>query len=169
MPIHPEATRLDELARLGLSAPLIRLAGGELIHPLFDPRFVGPPDLYSLGEEERSIPDGPELVPLWSFAGGVQGIWEAHGALEFIDYDEEHPETFEVVAHTEQGFLAWMFIQLHEDNWDYPEDMARLADAADAVGFLYWREWVASFETVEDHAFIAAIDALKTSRDRKRN
>src|SRR5262245_45236011 len=130
MPIFPEETRLDELARLGLSRPIIRLAAGERLHRLFDPRFVGPPDyVYGLDEDEVSVPDGPPLVPLWSFADGVQGVWEAEGGLEFIDYDIEVPDHFEVVARTEQGFLAWMFITLHEDNFERPRDIARLPEA----------------------------------------
>jgi hypothetical protein len=179
MPIFPQAGRLDELRRLGLSEPLVRLAGGELIHPAFDPRFVGPPMyVYGRDEEEVSVPDGPPLVPLWSFADGVQGVWEIEDSLAFIDYDIEAPQHFDIVACTEQGFLAWMFITLHGDLHDDHEEFAALAEAAEVVGYRHYGDWLATLAAADFSdendwdafltLFVEGIDQLKTSRDRRR-
>jgi hypothetical protein len=179
VPIFPQAGRLDELRRLGLSDPLVRLAGGELVHPAFDPRFVGPPMyVYGRDEDAVSVPDGPSLVPLWSFADGVQGVWEVGDALQFIDYDIEAPDEFEIIARTEQGFLAWMFITLHEHLWDDRDDFEALAEAAEVVGYRHYGDWLAALAGAEISdvndwgafctLFVEGIDQLKTSRDRRR-
>jgi len=179
MPIFPEAGRLAELRRLGISEPLVRLAFGERLHPAFDPCFVGPPRrVYRRPEDQVSVPDGPPLVPLWSFGDGVQGVWEVEGGLEFIDYDVEAPERYQVVARTEQGFLAWMFMTLHEDLFDEEDEFETLPGAAERVGFRHYADWLAAYEAANvgsvdewdafQERFVAGIDALKTSRDRKR-
>ena len=68
MPIFPEDGRLDEMRRLSLSEPLVRLAAGEVLHPAFRTCFIGPP-AYVYGsdydeEEDGWFPGGPMLVPL---------------------------------------------------------------------------------------------------------
>jgi hypothetical protein len=177
MPVFPQEGRLDELRRLGLSEPLVRLAAGELIHPVFDPGFVGPPGyVYRRPEDQTSVPDGPPLVPLWSFADSVQGVWEVDSGLEFVNYGIEAPDKAEVVARTEQGFLAWMFLSLHESLFDDEDEFATLPDAADVVGFRHYAEWLDAYEAVEvnsfeewdrfEASFVERIDRLKTSRDR---
>jgi hypothetical protein len=179
MPAFPQEGRLDELRRLGISEPVVRLAGGELIHSVFDPCFVGPPDHVYRGPEALApVPDGPPLVPLWSFSGGVQGVWEVNGSLEFVDFSVEAPDRAKVVARTEQGFLAWMFMTLHEDLFDEENEFATLPDAAEVVGFRHYAEWLDAYEAEEVGSyegwdkflagFVERIDRLKTSRDRKR-
>jgi hypothetical protein len=180
MPVFPQEGRLDELRRLGISEPVVRLAAGEVIQPVFDPRFVGPPGyVYGWGDDEIVPgPDGPMLVPLWDFADGVQGVWEVDGGLEFIDYSiEAEADDYEVVARTEQGFLAWMFMTLHADLFDEEEEFATLPDAAEVVGFCHYAEWLDAFETMHVSSddewdkfqvdFVERIDRLKTSRDRR--
>jgi hypothetical protein len=180
MPVFPEAGRLDEMRRLRLSEPLVRLAAGEVLHPAFGTCYVGPP-AYVYGsdwdEEEGFFPDGPLFIPFWSFADTVQGVWERDGKLEFIDLHIEDPDNPEILARTEQGFLAWMFTELYEFNWDDPEDFAQLPQAAAVVGYRHFAEWASAFEASQGgydeykrlcREFIARIDALKTSQDRRR-
>src|SRR5262249_10690551 len=154
MPVFPQEGRLDELRRLGISEPLVRLASGDLIHPVFDPRFIGPPDyVYRRPEELAPVPDGPPLVPLWSFAGGVQGVWEVNDGLEFVDFSIEVPDRAKIVARTEQGFLAWMFMTLHEDLFDEEDEFETLPDAAAVVGFRHYEEWLDAYETTEVRSY----------------
>jgi hypothetical protein len=180
MPVFPEEGRLEEMRRLGLSEPLVRLAAGEVLHPAFETCFVGPPSYVYGGwvedEEDDYFPGGPTFVPFWSFADAVQGVWEAEGGLEFIDLYIEDPDNPKLLARTEQGFLAWVFTDLYEYNWDDPEDFAQLPEAAAVVGYRHFAEWAEAFDRHEGgydsykrlcKEFIARIDALKTSRDRR--
>jgi hypothetical protein len=178
VPVFPEGGRLEEMRRLGLSEPLVRLAAGEVLHEAFETCYTGPPG-YVYGdwdEDEGFFPGGPTFVPFWSFADSVQGVWEADGGLEFIDLNVEDPDNPIMLARTEQGFLAWMFTDLYESNWDDPEDFARLPQAAKAVGYRHFAEWAETFDRHDGgydaykrlcKEFVARIDALKTSRDRR--
>jgi hypothetical protein len=118
------------------------------------------------------------FVPFWSFADCVQGAWEVDGELQFIDLHIEDPDNPKVLARTEQGFLAWMFTELYESNWDHPERFARLPEAAEVVGYRHFEEWAEAFAGHKGDykeyrrlckKFIARIDGLKTSHDRRRS
>jgi hypothetical protein len=111
MPVVPEGQRLDNLRRLGLSEALIRQSGGDHVHPLLEFRCPGPP-LYSY-RGARS-PEGPPLVPLWDCGDSVTGVWVRDG-LEFIEFSIEAPEEHTVLARTEQGLWATVFVHLYED------------------------------------------------------
>ena len=108
---------------------------------------------------------------------GMALNWSTEGGLEFINYDVEAPEQYRVRARTEQGFLAWVFMTLHEDLFDEEDEFETLPDAAARVGFRHYADWLAAYEAEDvgsfeewdafQDRFVAGIDALKTSRDRK--
>lgn len=177
MPVIAPEDRIDEMRRLGLSEPLVRLASGEVLHPAISTCYVGPPAYVCGGwdDEGRYYPDGPTFVPFWSFADCVQGVWEVAGQLTFLDLHVEDPDNPAVLARTEQGFLAWMFTQLYEANWDDPEGLAQLREAAAVIGYRHFAEWAEAFDRHSEgydsyvrmsKGFVAHVDALKTSRDR---
>jgi hypothetical protein len=174
MPVVPEVGRLLEMRRLGLSEPLLRLAAGEVLHPIFDGYYVGPP---YFADEGGLFPDGPWFIAFWSCNGNIQGVWEVEGELEFLRVYESNP-TPSIVARTEQGFLAWIFMDLYESALGDEEEMEGLPVAAELVNYLHYDRWVAELEDsgIEGPnaiwtfgaAFVAQIDSLKTSRDRQR-
>ena len=108
MRVIPEEHRLAELRRLGISAPLLRMSGGALLHEAFRFRYTVPP-LYSYSG--AAPPDGPPFVPLWDHADNVVGVRELEDGLEFLEYYIEQPGLYRSLARTEQGFLAWLFVR----------------------------------------------------------
>ena len=160
MPVISEESRLNEMRRLGLSEPVIRLSAGEIIHDLF--RYEEAP-YYVYHDAE--VPDGPDLIPLWDGSDMVTGVWEKDGRLEFIRFCIESPHEFSVLAKTEQGLLATLFIQYYEFT---DGEAGSLREPARLIGFRFLDELVASYEslshkTSEEHdtfvrKFVAQID-----------
>jgi hypothetical protein len=120
-----DGPRINELRRLGLSEPVIRTAGGEVVHdalwsiclPLL-PAAIEPP-----------APSGTRFVPLWQFAGGITGVVAGDDEVSFADYAIDRPQYgFEFVAGTEQGLLAYVLSHVADEH---------LAGAAEAVGFRF--------------------------------
>jgi hypothetical protein len=159
MPVVPETTRLNELRRLGLSEPVVRLAAGDHPHPAFRFACQGPWAAY----HAAAVPDGPPLAPLWQCSGGVTGVWVQDGRPEFIEVNiETDSDEYEVLAHTEQGLLARLFFDLveYEANDRGDDD---LPGAAAAVGFRYLDEVRAvcfSDEGPTDERVQALVDAV---------
>jgi hypothetical protein len=152
MGVVPEDERVAALRRLGISEPVIRLSCGENIHDLLSISCEGPPwEVYHNAE----VPDGPPFVPLWEFAEGVTGLWEKAGRLEFIEFDVEGPDQYWVLAHSEQGFLAWLLLWHYQnrDDLEWPD----FREPAEAIGFQFLSELVAAYE----QASINSYDAYK--------
>jgi hypothetical protein len=131
------------------------------LHDLFRVSCQGP--LYYV-YHEAEVSDGPPFAPLWEFAEGVTGVWQRAGRLEFIAFDVEEPEEYWVLAYTEQGFLATLFLEFCQNRddlqWTDFEDPARM------VGFRYLSELVGAFQRGEvtdidafQQDFVAGIDA----------
>ncbi|MDB5307172.1 MAG: hypothetical protein JWO38_1374 [Gemmataceae bacterium] len=120
MPVVEDVHRLDVLRRLGLSDPLVRQSSGEQLHPLFWFRCQGPP-WYSY--HGAGCPEGPPLMPLWDKGDTVTAAWVKDGRLEFIEFGIEWSDEYVVLAHTEQGLWATVFVLLLED-----EDSLELED-----------------------------------------
>jgi hypothetical protein len=163
---------------LGLSEAILRLAAGEDLHPGLSecsplPPQVDEPPVFTMhgrrkyyqchrqlpALEEPLLPaDTSWFIPLWAFRGGITGIWEREGQLEFVDYSVELPEDgFEFIARTEQGLLAYILIGVVDEY---------LPAAAKAVGFRFLNLYSAALAsgelTVEEglKKVIAHIDAL---------
>src|SRR5690242_19910109 len=115
-------SRIAALRRLGLSEAALRLAAGELPHaglseccPL--PPEIDEPPFHLQGRRmyyrcHRELPscDEPPLpadvswfIPMWTFRGGITGVWERGGQLAFVDYPVDAPaDGFSFIAWTEQ-------------------------------------------------------------------
>jgi hypothetical protein len=150
MPVVDEAQRLDAVRGLGLSDPLRRQAAGERLHPLFWFRCQGPP-WYSY--HDAGYPAGPPLVPLWDCDDTVTAVWAKNGVLEFIEFSVEGPDEYIVLAHTEQGLWATVFVSLLEDEDALELDAFR--EPARVVGFRFLDRLVPEREggirTFEEH------------------
>ena len=143
MAVIAEDLRIAELHRLGVSAPLIRLAAGECIHEAFRNRCLGPPfHVY----RRADAPAGPTLVPLWDSGDTVSGVWEKSDGLEFIEFSIETPNEVDRIARTEQGFWARRFDFLYE--CDLPDE--ELQRAAASVGFRFLDRYLASRQAAEE-------------------
>jgi hypothetical protein len=133
---------------MGLSELLIRQSAGEMLHPLLAYRCHGPP-FYSY--HGAGWPEGPPLAPLWDVGDSVAGVWEPDGRLEFVSFSIEAPHEFRVLARTEQGLWATVFVSLYEDHDDLAADA--FGDAARAVGFHYLEQTLAAYESPERASF----------------
>jgi hypothetical protein len=144
MPVAAAEKRLDILRQIGLSAALVRLASGELLHPLFQFRCQSPPYFSYHG---AGCPAGPLLVPLWDCGDAVVSVWVRDSRPEFITFSIEDPDTYAVLAHTEQGLWATVFVDLYEERDDLgPEDFR---GAADAAGFAFLDQIIAAYEVAD--------------------
>lgn len=157
MPVVPEGVRIETIQRLGLSEALVRQSSGDYVHPLFNFRCLGPP-FYSY--HGASSPEGPPLAPLWDCGDSVTGVWVREGQLEFIEFSIERPEESTLLARTEQGLWATVFVKLYEDEDKLGVDDFR--DAANAVGFRFLDRLVALYgsghPTFEAHrAFVRSL------------
>jgi len=167
MPVVPAEQRLDALRQLGLSEALIRQSAGEQLHTVLWYRCLGPPYFVYHGAD---IPDGPLLIPLWDCCDSVTGVWLPGGRLQFIEFSIERPTEFRVLAKSEQGLWATVFVDLYEDNGAVQR--LDLVEPADIVGFQFLDELFTDYELTRDATFeqhqtfmrnaVAKIDALAT-------
>jgi hypothetical protein len=164
MAVVPENERLDTLRRLGMSDPLVRLAAGEPVHPAFGFRCQAPPWYSYRG---AGCPAGPPLAPLWDCGDTVTAVWERAGRPEFIEFSIEADEEFWVLAASEQGLWAALFVAMFEDEDGAVEP---LRGAAESVGFRFLDRVVAGHQeadlsTFDTHA--AWLRALVAGIDRE--
>jgi hypothetical protein len=148
MPVVPAGQRIDSLRRLGLSEALIRQSSGDHVHPLFGFRCPGPP-FYSY--HGAGSPKGPALAPLWDCGDSVTGVWVRGVRLEFIEFSIEAHEKHTVLARTEQGLWATVFVNLYEDRHDLAPEALR--DAARAVGFRFLDRLLVSYDSADVSTF----------------
>ena len=73
--------------------------------------------------------------------------------MEFIEFDIECVEEHTVLAHTEQGLWAVVFVNLYEDRDDLGPEAFR--DAARAVGFRFLDRLVAAYDCADVSTFEA--------------
>jgi hypothetical protein len=88
--------------------------------------------------EALTFPEGLAAEPLWQFEWWVTAVRLKEGRLEYLGFDANDPEVWQVLAYTEQGLLANLFSDLVEDeDWDEEEEEALrgLREAAEQVGF----------------------------------
>jgi hypothetical protein len=128
--------RREELERLGLSPPVIRLALFDPPHPLFRERCgdLGPP----LPEWRDHQPRGAPMSYLWCHRGLVTGARAQTGPRfpvlsgfgrptprpEFLLFLPALPCTaYAVIARSEQGLLASVFAGLIEDQSQFRDLM----------------------------------------------
>src|SRR5712672_2081256 len=130
MPVVPAERRIESLRQLQLSDPLIRQSTGEQLHPLLWYRCLGPPYFAYHG---ANIPEGPLFLPLWDCCDDVTGVWLSSGGLEFIEFSIERPAEFRVLATTEQGLWATVFVNLYEDHDTLQQ--SEFVKVAETVGF----------------------------------
>ena len=150
MPVVPEGERMDGLRRLGLSEALVRQSAGESLDPLFSFRCQGPPHFSYHG---AGCPDGPPLLPLWDCCDSVTGVRASDRRLEFIEFSIESSEEYTVLAHTEQGLWATVFVNLFEDKDYLAPDAFR--EAASTVGFRFLDLLAASYYSADTSTFAA--------------
>lgn len=65
----------------------------------------------------------------------VTGVWVRDMQLEFVEFCIEAHAEFTVLARTEQGLWAKVFLNLYEDRDDIAPEPFR--DAAKAIGFQF--------------------------------
>lgn len=147
------ANRIEQLRQWGLTAPLLRLADGELPHPAFDPwcepirhdeRRAVRLDLDRV--KARDETGGRISAALWEHDVGDGHAFEvvycmkAEGGLEFwhVMYadDTDGPQA-ERIAKSEQGLFYWLFFSLIQSEFFRHGERAyaNLAEAAKSVGF----------------------------------
>jgi hypothetical protein len=157
---HVDDGRIATLRQLGLSEPILRLSAGEDVHP--GQECGRPPEEFDAAPsfalharrkyyqchrqlpaiEEPSLPaDILWFIPMFTWRGGMVGVWNREGRLEFVCYCIDCPEDgFDVLARTEQGPLAYVLVGvLNED----------LPAAAQAVGFQFLDLWLAALSRGE--------------------
>jgi hypothetical protein len=145
--------RLEQLQRWGLTAPLLRLADGDLPHPAFESRCE--PIRYDERREfglnldrveARDETSGHVSAALWEHDVGYGHAFEvvycaeAKGGVEFWhvmyadDTDGPQPER---IAKSEQGLFYWLFFSLIQSEFFSRGERAysNLAEAAKSVGF----------------------------------
>ncbi|WP_144655175.1 hypothetical protein [Achromobacter dolens] len=143
MSVVDAGSRIDALVALGASAPLVRLASGDCVHPLLRGACLGPPFHSYHG---ASAPQGAPLAPLWDDGDQVYALRGTATGREFIRFSIEAPQSVDVLALTEQGFWAHRFDFLYET--DAPLDDLRAA--AGAVQFRHVEAYLAAREAFED-------------------
>jgi hypothetical protein len=164
MPVVSRRQRLGALRILGISDAIIELAAGNNRRATFDYYCTSPYMIYDC----EDAPEGDPLVPLWEDrGGGATAVRPGETGLEFVQFSVEAPEEHRIVARTEQGLLAHLFITLYEA-CDEPANEAALSEDAASVGFNYYSELVSAYDaaehsTFEEHEsfvrdFVASID-----------
>jgi hypothetical protein len=107
------------------------------------------------------------LLPLWDCSDTVVGVWEMPEGLEFIEFSIE-ADGFTPLARSEQGFWASCFNFLYECD----EPVARLQEAATAVGFRFLDRLLATRQEAENRSDTfegvnARLQQLVTAIDRE--
>ena len=148
MPVVEVSLRLDGLSQLRLSDSLIRQSAGEQLHPLLWYRCLGPPYFVYHG---AGVPDGPLLYPLWDCCDDVTAVWQRGGQQQFIEFGVESPAEFKVLAASEQGLWASVFIDLYEDNDTLQRD--DFIEPARLVGFRFLDELLAEYDLAGHESF----------------
>jgi len=134
---------------LGISTAVIELAAGNNRRAAFDYYCTTPYMVYACAD----APAGDPLVPMWEDrGGGVTAVRPAETGLEFLEFSVEAPQEYRIVARTEQGLLAHLFITLYEA-CDEPDAEAALLEDAASVGFLYCSELVSAYDAAEHRTF----------------
>jgi hypothetical protein len=134
-----EEERLDALKRLGVSAPVIRLAAGKNRREFFGD-FRTPYKVYR-GITWRG---GPVFVPLWEKYDTITAVRQKGKGLEFFRVSVEQTRKPKALARTEQGLLATLFFNPLNAYYDEPEDYGRghlraMEAAAKSAGFRHFR------------------------------
>jgi hypothetical protein len=146
MSVVPEDHRIKELQRLGLSESLIRLSEGLIPDEIFEYRCKTPFYVY----QGLRLPEGEVIVPLWDCGDVVTAVrGPLADKLEFIRFGIEYVDEFQIIARTEQGMLAHLFVEFVEDNDEWPP--REFDDAANLVGFRYMSTLVAEYDS-SDHS-----------------
>lgn len=146
MPILPEDDRIKELQRLGLSESLIRLSEGMTPNEIFKYRCKTPFYVY----HGSRLPEGEAIVPLWDCGDVVTAVrGPSSNKLEFIRFGIEYVDEFQIIARTEQGMLAHLFVELFEDNDEWTP--REFDEPANLVGFRYMPMLVAEYNS-SDHS-----------------
>lgn len=136
------------LRALDLSDAVVDLATKDHAEDMFFFRCQGTPPA-----EELRWPEGGSGQPLWQCEGWVTAVREREGRREFLAFDADDPELWQVIAYGEQGLLANLFSDLIEDeDWEEEEEeaLAGLRAAAEAVGFRHLDELLAFAEQHAD-------------------
>lgn len=129
--------RIERLSEFSLSRDIRRLAIGEPPSELFRFRC----DRFHYTPDDGVWPMvQPEVIALWECGYMVVGCRRTADAIEFVELDVEDPLNVEVIAHSEQGLLFWLFSHMIEDqDWhDIGLTEDRLRRAAESVGFQYF-------------------------------
>ena len=162
--VVPAAERVEELRRMRLSPPLIRMTGGRYPHDLLRDIYAAP-SLYSESGLNVSRLATP-IVPLWDRGDSVHAVRRFSGGLLFLEVDIEDPTVGLPLARTEAGYWAGQIDFLYECD----EPTATLRAVASSVGFEHLDFQLASrtaaeprLGTHEGHAtwlaaFVADID-----------
>jgi hypothetical protein len=146
MPVVPEENRIKELQRLGLSESLILLSEGKILDEMFEYRCKTPFYVY----HGSRLPEGELIVPLWDCGDVVTALrGPSADELEFIRFGIEHVDEFQVIARTEQGLLAHLFVELLEDNDEWTP--REFDESANLVGFRYMSTLVTEYNS-SDHS-----------------
>jgi hypothetical protein len=143
---------LKAYRRCGLSDSLIEFAIGGPAEAVFESDCQR--DL--LRQPFEYLPDvpGPPVTPLWHVTTFVVGCRKQKGGLEFVEVQMEEvfgggPEPVKVIATSEQGLWAWLFLkQLEVAFTGVNQKTAKrkthlidqLREAAKRVGFRHFEE-----------------------------
>ncbi len=125
--------RMQRLRDLGLPESIVWLAGQPHGEDLFFFRcgeIVAPDTL--------RFPEGIPAEPLWQFDWWVTAVRRGDGNLEYLGFDANDPENWQLLATSEKGLLTNLFSDLIEDeDWEEEEEEAlrALREAAEQVGF----------------------------------
>ncbi len=125
--------RMKRLQDLGVPESIRWLAGEPHGEDLF---------FFRCGEvdspEAMRFPEGLPAEPLWQFDWWVTAARRRDGHLEYLGFDANDPENWQLLATSEKGLLTNLFSDLIEDeDWEEEEEEAlrALREAAEQVGF----------------------------------
>jgi hypothetical protein len=138
----------EELAALGLSDNLVKLTQGRPleVHPSLRfqcqrPRLVFEIDI---------TPHGRKLTPLWEKGETTYAFWDRDGRREFIKFDAEVPEEFEVLGYRMNSVVVDVLVWLRTEN-DVP--VKEIIEVGMLLGFHDVGSFVEELERVRMKGF----------------
>ena len=130
--------RISYLKKIGLSEPIIQMAKGEILHPLFESAYEEPDYIYN----EKDIPNS--ITPLWELDSFETVVLEEDDQIVFLQFNCEDLEaTFRIIGYTEQATLARIFLDIIEvSSLENDELIKQVIEASKCTGFKYTEEFI---------------------------
>lgn len=107
-----EQDRELEIANIGLTSSLLKLANGEYVHDDLEFRCNKPK--YYL-EPENFSPKGMKFIPLWEVDDSVTGFYHDSVGPTFIVYYIDEIDNFKKIGSSVKDLIEYLVIEYGED------------------------------------------------------